>query len=186
MNIKQKATGNYNVQQVIHNFFLNINNVSSIIADALPEIAKIVENEVDITNDTIPYHIEDKITYNNLKIFTEIIKEYGTYGEKIDELYDEYDNSSPGFKKKILKYFKTKYILEKQNILMKNKNYEPLEIVKQNSDRIMQNIFEIFINELKKSNNLKIDMEQIDACALAVICHAFISCRILEKPSNDN
>ncbi|MCZ0933427.1 MAG: hypothetical protein OXJ52_09805 [Oligoflexia bacterium] len=149
-------------------------------------IAKIVSNIEDVENDTNFYNIENKIQYNKLDTFVYLLNQYGTYGGQIDELYEEHDKLRPGVKKQIFKYFKTKYLLEKQKILSTTKNNDPLSVIRKESDNIMRSVFEVFKDDLKKSNNFKGDMEDIDSCLLAIICHAFINCKILEKPPNDN
>lgn len=186
MNMNQKAKGNNNTQVAIENFNSNVNNISSIIANVLPNVSSIVSSDETLENDTTAYQIDDKITHNNLRTFNEIIDEYGEYGQKIDDLYNEFDNSQPGFRKNVFKYFRTKYLLKKERLCSEAPDEETIEVIRKNSDKVIRDIFEEFKSEILKSNNLTINLEEVETCALAVTCHAFINCKILEKPASDN
>ncbi|KTD65344.1 ABC-three component system protein [Legionella spiritensis] len=180
-NIKQNVKGNDNF--VVVNYDMHVSNISSILAEALPEIAKIVALQDDSVNDTKPYSVKDKIEYNNIKSFKEILQEYGQYGFKIDTLYEEYDNHTPGFIRSVFQYFRTKYLLKKEQLISLNENGEdPQLIIKRNSDNIIRDIFKQFVVEIKTVKNIEINMEALDTCALCVVCHALINCKILEKP----
>ena len=181
--ISQKINGDNNVQIAIENFSANVTQISSILAEALPKVSDLLSKQGDDSqNDTLPYEIEDKIEHNHVQTFRSIIDEYGEYGIQIDTIYDEYDDNVPGFKKKVFRYFSTKYALKKEQLLSKNNGEDQLEVIRSNSDSILRETFNEFRDDLKNSDNLNISIEEIDACALAVVCHAFISCKILEKP----
>ena len=181
----QTIEGNNNSQQ-INNFYSHISNISSTLVKIMPQIAEIVKLETDDESDVKPYKIDDKISYNSLNTFKDIIEEYGQFGVKIDSLYDEYDNNNPGFKRSAFNYFKAKYQLKKQELHAKQPKKKSIEVVRANSDKIIRDIFDDFVKEIKKSNNLNVSLEDIETCALAITCHAFIQCKILEKPKDDN
>lgn len=183
-NNSQSIKGDNN-SQIINNFANNIDNISSILANLMQPIAEMVDSFDETTNDTSVYKIEDKISYNKLRTFKEIVEQYGQYGLKIDGLYEEYDNNKPGTKKAIFKYFQTKYFLKKEEYHSKEPDKEAILVVQENSDKIIREIYEAFLIDIKKTKNLNIIMEHIETCALAVTCHAFIQCKILEKPNND-
>ncbi len=182
--IEQKIDGNNNTTLAVGN--INFNNISSTLAGVMPKISEIVRSEVEKPNDTKAYDIGEKITHNNIKAFKQIMDEYASFGTKIDELYNEYDNSNPGFKKSVLNYFRTKYLLRKTKLQMDNPNAELMDVIRANADTVIQDIYSEFKSALEKTNNLNIPMEDIETCSLAVTCHAFIECKILEKPVDDN
>lgn len=184
--INQSANGDNNLQVVIKEFHANVANISSILAAAMPKVAALVQNQPAAESDTVPYEIEEKISYNKINSYKEVLNEYAQYGTQIDAIYDEYDNSSPGFKSTALRYFATKYLLIKEELLSLNSGAPVLDVVTANADKIMRDVFEKFRNDLKSAKNLAINLEEIDTCALALTCHAFIQCKILEKPIHDN
>lgn len=179
---KQTIKGNNNFATIVEMFNANVSNLSSILAGVIKDIASLVNCEEVNANDTVAYDIEDKITHNNVRSFKPIIDEYGQYGTKIDNLYDEYDGNQPGFKKSVFRYFKNKYILKLEMLSSNDPEQDKMDIVRSHSDTILRDIYTEFKDDLKASKNLTISIEEIDTCALAVICHAFIQCKLLEKP----
>lgn len=187
MNIRQEAQGSGNIQVAIENFNQNVGKLPSLIGKVLPRIAEIVSNGNATSSDTNPYEIDSKIEYNNVTSFKEIIDNYGGYGVKIDELYDERNNFEPGFRKKVLSYFGNKYMLKKERLVhTAGSGSSPIDTIKKSADDIIRDIFDEFKSDLVKSKNLDISMEEVETCALVVVCHAFIECKILEKPPSDN
>lgn len=181
--INQKIKGNHNQQFNADNMTFSSSNISTSLSVLLPRMAIILLNEDQVDdNDTSPYRPEDKIIYNNVLAFKPIIDEYGTYSTQIDILYEQFEDEQPLFKKKIFKYFRTKYILKKQMLMINNKPLTEIEIIRNNSDEILRSVFEEFKTDLLKANNLTIMVEDLDYCALALTCHAFFNCKILEKP----
>jgi len=160
--VTQTANGDGNTQIVIKEFHANIANISSILAAAIPKVAVMVQNQPDGENDTIAYEIEDKINYNKISSFKEILNEYAQYGTKIDEIYEEYDNQHPGFKKMVFKYFGTKYLLIKESLVSLSGGKLPLDVVTANADKIMRDVFEGLKSELKASKNLAINKPKRD------------------------
>lgn len=179
---KQEIKGNNNTQVAIDEFNVNVGNISSILATAINDIAEMVSETEDATQDTVPFDLEEKIEYNNVRSFRPLLDEYGQFGPQIDDIYDEYDNGRPGFKRTVLRYFKTKYLLTLQHYHSQNPNASTIDVVRTHADKILNDVFAEFRDELAGAKNLSLQMEEIDTCALAVTCHAFFQCKILEKP----
>lgn len=183
--MSQSIEGNNNTQINIGEVKNQLSNTSSIIATALPRIADLVNtSEVD-QNDTIPFEIEQKISHNNVTAFKEILDEYVLFGPKVDEIYNEFENDNPGFKNSISRYFKNKYQLVRNNLVTNAGGLSVLDVVKNNSDRILSDIIKELKADLQSANNLSLKIEEIDTCAVTVVCHAFTMCKILEKPSDN-
>jgi len=183
--MNQSIDGNNNTQINIGEVKNQLSNTSSIIATALPRIAALVNSSEVDQNDTIPFEIEQKISHNNLKAFKEILDDYVLFGPKVDEIYNEFENNSPGFKNSISRYFKNKYHLVRNNLVANANGSSVIDVVKANSDRILSDIIKELKIDLQSSNNLSLKVEEIETCAVTVVCHAFTMCKILEKP-NDN
>ena len=186
-NIKQNIVGDHNKQTIIKNYHNHVGNISTLLGEILPEISKIVHNRKEKENDIIPYNIEEKVQYNNISSpLKEIIEDFGQYEQKINTIYDEHENHNPGFKTKILQYFKIKYIFKKDELLINYKDKNSMQVIQSNSNKITHEIFYEFLENLKNANNISISMEELQSCALTIVCHAFINCKILEKPNHDN
>lgn len=180
--MKQTILGSNNNQTSIGTVIAQLSNTSSIIANALPKIAELVNSSEADQNDTTAFDIEDKITYNNVISFKDVFNEYASFGPKIDEIYDTYENDSPGFKSSISRYFKTKYQLTRNTYANAASGKQVIDVVKENADKILTDVIEGFKKDLQAANNLTLKMEDLDVCAVTVVCHAFTACKILEKP----
>src|SRR5690606_20147358 len=123
-----------------------LSNISSTIASALPQIAELVRTTEIDENDTEAFDINDKISYNNVKNFKDFLDDYAAYGPKIDDIYDSYENENPGLKKEISNYFKNKYRLIRNNYINENTNKTLIESVKENADKILSDIVNLFKN----------------------------------------
>jgi len=181
--VKQIIDGNNNNQTNIGQVIANLNSTSSIIAIALPRIAELVSTDEIAELDITAFDINDKITYNNVKSFKVILDEFGRFGTEIDSIYDIFENENPGFKGSVSSYFRTKYLLMKQKIAENNPEKELIELIRENADLILSTTISNFKEDLKQSNNVTIRTEEIEAVAVAVVCHAFVMCKILEKPT---
>jgi uncharacterized phage infection (PIP) family protein YhgE len=165
----QTAIGN-NITQVIN----NLDKLNSTISILLPEISNLINaEESPLNNDFQSFDIEKKLVYNKLDSFGRVIDEYLHFCTAIDSLYKVFDDKEPGFKKKILRYFTSKYLIQK---------LKHINDIKSNSDLLIADIIQIVSNDVKKSKNIKLNLEEIDPGVMALIVHAFINCKILEKP----
>ncbi|AHI07286.1 hypothetical protein BDW_13930 [Bdellovibrio bacteriovorus W] len=178
----QNIDGDNNTQVYIEKMLAGLGNVSSTLATLMPKIAALSDNSDITDDDTVPYDIEKKITHNDLKGCGPLIVEYHSYGTQIDTIYSEYNEGKPGSTKKLFKYFKDKYLNRRAAIISKNKGRDEMEVIRENSDDILLGIIGELVADLRSSNNLSISVEEIGPCASAVVCHAFIQCKILEKP----
>lgn len=182
--MSQTILGSNNNQINVGTVISQLSNTSSIIANALPKIAELVNSSDVDQNDTTAFDIEHKIAYNNVNGFKDIFNEYASFGPQIDGIYDTYENESAGFKNSISRYFKLKYQLVRNNYT--TSGVKPIDVVKENADKILTDIINDFKKDLQASNNLSLKTEEFDVCAVVVICHAFTMCKILEKPTSDN
>ena len=84
----------------------------SILAEVLPEIAnKILESELGETGDyIIPFEIEEKIEFNNVTKYRELLKELGVYIQPIDQYLAALNTNNPGKKSRFMKKIRTMYI----------------------------------------------------------------------------
>ncbi len=187
--IKQKVSGNNNITAGgdITITQENVSKLPSILADLIPKLNDIIDagnvsNQVPQTNE--PYTIEDKISHNNLQAYKHWIEDYGQYGAAIDEAYKELDNHRPGARSKVLRNFKARYDRIKGDVLKsQSSTTTPLDIIRQNADTIIERVANEVKKDLSNSNSVSISQEDLDFSSIAMTCHAFINCKILERPA---
>lgn len=143
------------------------------------------EDNLKITDDLVIFKTEDKIRYNNVIKYRDIIKNYSQFYTMCDEVLNAYDNSNIGSKKKILFCIKTWYLVCKGEFLKakKNKKDSDIDVIRRNADEIIDAVIcKIKDIILSSSNNKSIDIEDIEVGLPCFICYAFMECKVLEKP----
>lgn len=160
--------------------------VQTLLARIVEELAEIYSQEDDEKNITIPvFNIEDKISYNNVIKYREIINELCKYWEKCESIFNSIDNNDIGAKRKILGSINFQYKTIIGDLIRENPNKEKMELIKENSDDIIDKIFLILKSRIE-ANNKSILAEDIDIGLPIIICYLFMKCKILEEPKNDN
>lgn len=193
---KQNIDGNNNQQAGgdivnIANTYVNDSNfitrkLPSSIALVIPKLSKAIE-ELDLVKGSRKkvnvYDISHKIDFNNLKMYKPLVEKYGYYRTAVESAYDVLDSEDPGVKNRILRFVNLQYDLQRSEILSKyDKGKDTMEIIRDNSDQIMDNVRET-IKKIVTSTETPIkDIEELDFCLMTVVCHAFIGCKILEEP----
>jgi hypothetical protein len=127
---------------------------------------------------------EDKLKYNCVIQYKEIINEYAIYYTHCDSAMNLYDNSNIGSKSRILLWVKTCY-LECKGELIKSKKDDELDIdvVRNNSDllisKVIQRVRDIIMQSI---DSTYISQEDLELGIYCFICYCFMECKILEKP----
>jgi hypothetical protein len=128
------------------------------------------------------YTIQNKITYNNIQAFKRHIDEYAQYGAVVDRVYRDYDADRPLTTIRLMEYFKGLYIDERARLLMDTvPGEDEHEIIRNNADGILRKISDSVTRTITESG-IQIATEDLTYVTKIVICHAFIDCKILEKP----
>lgn len=174
----------------------NINNsirykIPSLIPSLINKLAELsnipddqMDNSYKITKgDLQEYRIEDKIEYNNVIKYKDIIDEYCEYGSICDEAFNIIDNNDSGIKRKILKSINFIYKKEKGEVLRKHVGEVSMQVIRDNSDTIIQNVIDELKNRIyNDEDGQKIYIEDVEEGLSRIICYAFVECKILEKP----
>lgn len=125
------------------------------------------------------FKISDKISYNNLKRNKVLLDDYKIYHSKIDSLYNELEKHGSFKKNKLLRNIKNIYLKIKGNYI--GNSNQPIEIIRLNADNIFEGVqeelFKLLEGETKENIFVEISLIMVDA---------FIRCKILEEPQNDN
>lgn len=190
-NINQSINGDNNFQAG-GDLTLNvsiINKLPSLLAEVVPKLNDLIDQgkfgTCDISSREA-YSIEDKINHNKLVAYKHWVDEYGEWGAAVDEAYDELDNSSPNAKAKIFRSFKGLYAHLKgealaANALLKN-SLSQIEVIREHADDIIAKVAQNIRVELSQAENSKISAQDLYPVSIALTCHAFINCKILERP----
>jgi len=154
-------------------------------------IAKIISLLSQEITDEIPddysainfYDIADKISFNNVKKYKEIIDRYGFFGSIIENICNKLDTDKPNSKSRMFEYIKFLYIEEKNKICVGLNKEKCLEKIKENADNIIDAIRIKLIELINKSKGLDdVNQDDIDISLVSLVAVAFINCKILEKP----
>lgn len=148
-----------------------INAISNLSLDAISE------SEISKA-----YNPKQKLNYNFVKSNYSLIQDYKIYQGKINSLYDELERQGSIKKEKLLSNVNQIYIKIKGQYILDSE--KPLEIIRLNSDNILNDVFEELYSKLENSNMFE---EDIIVGVKLILVDAFIRCKILEEPDiNDN
>lgn len=135
----------------------------------------------------LPYDIDDKILFNNVIKYKEIINDYSGFCKICEETINKLDNIKPNTKSKILRSVHNKYLLIKGDYLKNKDSFEKeIEIVRKNADSILDKIKECYIEQVLKTDLLmKYPYEDLELNLTAFIVYCFVECEILERPPQE-
>jgi hypothetical protein len=167
--MKQKHESSYLNQRLKNNPSMlknAINAISNISFDS------ILESEI-----LNVYNPKLKLDYNSIKSNYALIQEYKVYQGKINTLYDELERQGSIKKEKLLSNINQIYIKVKGSYVLNSNN--PIEVIKLNSDNILNDVFDELYMKLEDSNFFD---EDIVLGIRLIQVDAFIRCKILEEP----
>lgn len=128
---------------------------------------------------------DEKIQYNCIIKYDQIIREYSTYFTQCEDAMNLYDNSNMGSKKQILLCIRKWYLEFKGELLLsfKDDNKQDIEIVRNNADsliyKVSQKVKDVI---LQSSNSIDLNHEGMELGITCFVCYCFMKCEILEKP----
>ncbi len=134
-------------------------------------------------NDYCEYKPDDKIEYNCVIKYKDIIKYYSAYHSTCEKHLNAYDDSNIRGKAKILRCVHEWYMEAKGDVLLRNRNSEKAEmdIVRENSDNIIDMVKGRIHKCVIDSHELML-MEDMELGIACFTCYCFMECKILEKP----
>lgn len=153
----------------------------SVIADVVNALSAFSPpNSDSLETAVLPAGVRAKLEYNNVKRCQYIIEGYKNSISDLANIYETLEQERPGRKQKLLHIIRICY--ETQLGVFVQKNTFTIDLVREHSDTILENI----INDLRKrvieSSNLEADNEDVDIAIRIIVADAFIECRILENP----
>jgi len=159
-----------------------IKNNPSMLKNAINGISNISLDGISESEELNVYNPKLKLNFNAVKTNYALIQEYKVYQGKINILYDELERQGSIKKEKLLSNVNQIYNKVKGGYVLDSEN--PLEIIRLNSDNILDDVFDELYGQLENSNFFE---EDIILGIRLILVDAFIRCKILEEPTeNDN
>ncbi len=160
-------------------FILNsrIKTNPSMLKNAINAISNIELSDIEDSDTLNVFDPQTKIDYNSIKRNVSLIQEYKVYHKKINSLYDELEKEGSIKKERLLSTIKHIYTEVKGKYVLNSEN--ALEIIKLNSDSIIDDIFESLYSKMKDSRFWE---EDIILGIRLIMVDAFMRCKILEEP----
>lgn len=163
----------------------------------LVEIIASMDNYQDrsLQDDFSTYDIEGKIDFNDIIKYRSRIEDFYLYNNMIEKSYQALNEKMPAAREKSLNRINQYYRDCVGDLQIKNKEYLKkieckieksmaiLQIIKDNSDDIIRCVIE----HVKKTcnnalNATAVSIEEIEMHAAYIVFHAFVECKVLEKP----
>ena len=172
------------------NITLSLNNavrIPSLISKVVQVLGDLCSEEDgdDLTPDFQQYKPEEKIEYNSVIKYKDIIKKFSAYYYSCNQYLNIYDNSNMRGKTKILRCVHMWYLEAKGEVLLENRGTEETEIdiIRRNSDRIIDMVKERISKVVMNAEKIEeADIEGIELGIACFTCYCFMECKILEKP----
>lgn len=192
-----QRSGKYsrNVQVVVGSDSVDIIRSPSIFMDLVSILVDTNAIEPRTTNDYQPYDIENKIDFNDVIKHRERIEGFYLYSSMIDNAYETLNESMPAAKEIALKNINSRYLDCQGDLLLTNReayklcknnqerNNLKIRLVREFADWIIDCVIEHIIKKCQGSlMAMNYTSEEIECHASFIVYHAFVECKILEKP----
>lgn len=131
------------------------------------------------------FKTDEKISYNAVVRYKEIIENFSVYYDLCNTHLNIYDNAHIKGKARILQCVHIWYMEEKGKILasFKDSKLDNIEIVKQNSDELIDRVkAKIYEAVNHAANSKELYLEDLEIGVICFTCYCFMECKILEKP----
>lgn len=162
---------------------VRIPSLISAVVKSLGEVCS--SDDIESIFDSKEFKPDEKIEYNHVIKYRDIIRYFSVYYSICEGYLNTYDDSNMRGKSKILNCVYSWYMKERGTILLENKDSgkEDIDIIRQNSDKIIDMVQDKIFEAVKAANEINImyteDMELGVTC---FTCYCFMECKILEKP----
>lgn len=194
--LQRGGLGSTNIQNNYMGASINIVRSPSIFMNLVEIIASMdTFQERSIQDDYSIYDIEEKINFNDVIKYRSRIEEYYLYNPMIEKSYQALNEKMPAAREKSLSRINRYYRDCIGDLKVKNKavlklidcnvqrNLAELQIIKDNSDEIISCVIGNIKNTcISALNAATVSIEEIEMHSEYIVFHAFIECKVLEKP----
>ncbi|MCX8650122.1 SMEK domain-containing protein [Gilliamella sp. B2776] len=135
-------------------------------------INRLASENLSITNSsnpTVPFNIDDKISFNDLKRSALLVEDYKAYSSLIDGIYNTFDQAGKNKSLSVLRFIRNHYIRLSQNYA--------------NDDLFFRIINELVKSIQNSSNHNSIPLDELEFCVNIIVVDAFIRCQIFQNPN---
>lgn len=118
--------------------------------------------------ETIPFEIDKKIDFNNLRHSRDIIDEYYIHYSKVARIYADYDREGSNKSLTVLNAIKRFYVNHKSQL---------------SDDALFDKVIECVSERVQKSQNFTaLPIEELELCVNILVVDAFLRCKIFKNP----
>jgi hypothetical protein len=180
----QGTNNGYMIGKQINNYSEYV-RVPTFLTALIKKLCKVLDSEVNEAKlELLPFTPEEKISYNNVIQYEEIITEYAKFYMICDQILNTLDDYEMGCKDKILKSIKLQYSIIVGELKKENPSIPKLQLIRDNADNIITKVRD-FLRERLEHGTEEVTQEDIDYGLIIVICYAFLNCKILENPRGE-
>lgn len=142
------------------------------IAEIINRLASEDLSFVSSTNTTVPFNINDKIIFNDLKRSALLIEDCKIYSSLIDGIYNTFDQLGKNKSLSVLKFIRNHYIKLSQDYT---------------SDELFLKTKDALVESIQNSSNFdSIPLDELEFCVTIIVVDAFIRCQIFKNPNITN
>ena len=178
------AIDNSGSNNTAHVFLRNAVNLPSLLN---PLIEKIIEDEhrMERSEDHEIPDVEEKISFNSVKVYAEDLRDSAGYMSVIEDLIDAIDDERPNAKSIFLKAIKRNYDNHKKNLLIEH-SVDPTDLeatqmlICSNADKLIQLVSNTILSHA--NSHLSHSVELVQSAQELIVGYGFINCKILERP----
>lgn len=132
----------------------------------ISELSKDGSDDPDF--DVTPFRIDAKVAFNALSYGKDVINEYMSQYTKVNRIYAEYTRQGQNKSKSVLQKLHSIYLLQKQECT---------------GDELFKRIAQELVSQVKASKMpAGFTVEELEMCVDILMVHAFMECKIFEKP----
>lgn len=144
------------------------------IVKVVNKIAEIDIEKIQGSEVRLSFKPEDKIKYNNIKIYKPLFEKYKIYSTKLNTIYNEMDADGSLKKNMILQNIQSIYLMVRGRL-----NIETHQDIESHADTIIDEVKSKLFDKL---NNINLDEENMSFAVEIILIDAFMRCKILEEP----
>lgn len=128
-------------------------------------------------HNALSFDIDQKISFNNLSTSRGLIEEFSAFSTLLDSLYNAADQQSPGMKTRVLTNMKIQYRKKTMVVPELSKTDILSSLISDLKSKLATTTI-----ELPKEVSASIYDEDLETCAVIIVCHAFMNCKIMDRP----
>jgi len=156
---------------------------TSFLAEVINKISSLDIDTIEGAEVSNSFNPEDKIVYNDIKIYKPILEEFKVYQAKLNAIYKEIEAQGSFKKNALLRNIKSVYLKAKGE-----QNYISQAEISENSDKLIEIVENKLWKLFEQTENAKnpIHYEDSNFSLQIIMVDAFMRCKILEEPQHDN